>query len=315
MPEQLLELKKLFYITYGNKLDLNKMIPAEVGTNFVGRTSKNNGVVGIVKELQNLKPYKAGLITVSLGGSVLSSFVQPAPFYTAQNVVVLEPHNEMNLKEKLFYCICISKNRYRYEAFGREANRTIKELKVPINVPYWVYNTKVPSYEYLKSPYSNTTLNLNIKNWKKFKYIDLFDIKRGTTFTRRGVQSGNTPCITNTSFNNGVSDFLDIKPTNERNRITVSCKGDVGDAFYQPIPYFSVNDIATLTTKFKLNVYIGLFLTTLIKKEKFKYGFGREWSMERMRKSVIKLPVDEAGEPDWEFMENYIKSLPYSSNL
>jgi hypothetical protein len=29
----------------------------------------------------------------------------------------------------------------------------------------------------------------------------------------------------------------------------------------------------------------------------------------------IKLPATPQGEPDWEFMENYIKSLPYSSSL
>jgi len=31
--------------------------------------------------------------------------------------------------------------------------------------------------------------------------------------------------------------------------------------------------------------------------------------------SKIKLPVDDNGNPDWEFMEDFIKSLSYSSNL
>ena len=30
---------------------------------------------------------------------------------------------------------------------------------------------------------------------------------------------------------------------------------------------------------------------------------------------IIKLPVDKDGKPDWQFMEDYIKSLPYSVNL
>lgn len=29
----------------------------------------------------------------------------------------------------------------------------------------------------------------------------------------------------------------------------------------------------------------------------------------------IKLPVDSNGEPDWQFMENYIKALPYGDRL
>lgn len=34
-----------------------------------------------------------------------------------------------------------------------------------------------------------------------------------------------------------------------------------------------------------------------------------------MPSSVIKLPIDNNGKPEWQFMEDYIKSLPYSSNL
>jgi len=36
---------------------------------------------------------------------------------------------------------------------------------------------------------------------------------------------------------------------------------------------------------------------------------------ERLEGFKIKLPIDNKHNPDWEFMENYIKSLPYSSNL
>jgi hypothetical protein len=31
--------------------------------------------------------------------------------------------------------------------------------------------------------------------------------------------------------------------------------------------------------------------------------------------STIKLPVDKKGTPDFEFMENYMKTLPYSNSI
>ena len=34
-----------------------------------------------------------------------------------------------------------------------------------------------------------------------------------------------------------------------------------------------------------------------------------------MNETIIMLPVDYNDNPDWQFMENYIKSLPYSNNL
>jgi hypothetical protein len=50
-------------------------------------------------------------------------------------------------------------------------------------------------------------------------------------------------------------------------------------------------------------------------KEEYRYSYGRKWGIGRMKKTTIKLPTDNKVEPDWQFMEDYIKSLPYSSNL
>jgi len=62
------------------------------------------------------------------------------PFYTAQNIDVLEPKTAMSLDAKLFYCLCIEANIFRYSTFGREANRTLKNLLVPEIgcIPDWV---------------------------------------------------------------------------------------------------------------------------------------------------------------------------------
>ncbi|MGD0058566.1 MAG: restriction endonuclease subunit S [Verrucomicrobiia bacterium] len=140
---ELTELHRLFDLKHGNKLDLNKMEQCPPATNaiaFVGRSGERNGIVAFVKKLDDLEPYDSGLITVALGGAALSSFVQPKPFYTAQNIDVLKPRAEMSLDVKLFYCLCIEANRFRYSTFGREANRTLKNLGLPKLecLPQWV---------------------------------------------------------------------------------------------------------------------------------------------------------------------------------
>ena len=138
-----MELQHVFEVEHGNKLDLNKMEvckPACDAIAFIGRSGGNNGIVAFVKPLSDIVPFPAGLITVALGGAALSSFVQARPFYTAQNIDVLQPRAPMTLDEKLFYCLCIEANRFRYSTFGREANRTLKHLTVPKpqSVPNWV---------------------------------------------------------------------------------------------------------------------------------------------------------------------------------
>jgi hypothetical protein len=49
----------------------------------------------------------------------------------------------MSLDIKLYYCLCIEANRFRYSTFGREANRTLRTLLVPdlASVPAWVHGT------------------------------------------------------------------------------------------------------------------------------------------------------------------------------
>jgi len=64
-----------------------------------------------------------------------------------------------------------------------------------------------------------------------------------------------------------------------------------------------------------LDSFNGLFIATIISKNKYKYNFGRKAFRKNYSNDKIKLPVDNESNPDWQFMEDYIKSLPYSCSL
>lgn len=57
------------------------------------------------------------------------------------------------------------------------------------------------------------------------------------------------------------------------------------------------------------------FKVTLLRLEQFRFSYGMTGKKERFESFDIKLPIDSNNNPDWEFMESDIKSLPYSSNL
>ena len=68
---KLIELSQIFGCTYGNKFDLNKMVPAESYDDsvlFIGRSGQNNGVTSYVVRSGEVDPYPAGFITVAMGG-------------------------------------------------------------------------------------------------------------------------------------------------------------------------------------------------------------------------------------------------------
>ncbi|MBC3832471.1 N-6 DNA methylase [Undibacterium amnicola] len=138
--KKIVPLHELFHISTGNKLDLNKLDEAENGISFVNRSSSNCGITAKVNQVNKIKPYRKGAISVALGGSILSSFVQWQDFYTGQNVSVLTSKQDMSLFEKIYYCLCIKANEVKYITFGREANKTYKDILVPSldSVPEYV---------------------------------------------------------------------------------------------------------------------------------------------------------------------------------
>ena len=311
-----MHLYDLFDFSYGSNLDLNKMKKTITGINFVSRTFKNLGVSAQVERLDNKNPYDQGLITVSLGGSILESFVQPRPFYTGQNVLVLVPKHDMTFQEKVYYCICIKHNRIRYTAYGREANRTLMTLNVPDRVPDWVLAMPDSHGDELLKSFSETNVSLSDRKWSAFQYDSLFDIEVGKGSRKTELdEHGDTPLVTSIDGNNGLVGMVNAKPMHHGNVITVNRNGSVGEAFYQQFAFCSTGDVHVFKPKFGLNPYRAMFLISIIRKEKYRYNYGRKWGIKRMNKSVMLLPVNDDGNPDWQFMEDYIKSLPYSNNL
>ena len=329
---------QLFHVKTGSKLDFGKMTVDEQGIAFVSRSSRNNGIAGFVEPVENAKKFDNGAITVALGGTyVLSAFVQPVDFYTAQNVAVLVPKSEMTLPQKLYYCHCISMNRYRYSAFGREANRTLKDILVPdiSDIPEFVMSAQTLDFSIIEKPLRDIFLSFDIEAWKEFKYDDIFIIKKGYYNKKPdNITKGNIRFLGATERNNGLTQMYSIddislfnkigtmeyddleKKIFAGNAIAVTNNGSVGYAYYQDEDFTCSHDVTPLYLKnHTLNKYIAMFLVTIIKVEKFRWSYGRKWRPKRMPDSIIKLPVTKEGVPDYIFMEQYIKSLPYSSAI
>lgn len=141
----------IFHITMGNKFDKGKMNEINPKVDFVGRSGVNNGVTCCVDYVYDEKgnlvqPYKAGDITIAMGGSIGSSFIQKNDFYTSQNVCVLHTDNpDITYLVKQFIITSIYRSCANYEAFVNELNRHIKTdfvIYLPIDSrgePDWLY--------------------------------------------------------------------------------------------------------------------------------------------------------------------------------
>lgn len=307
----------LFEVCYGTNLELNKLEKTTSGINFVSRTNKNNGVCAIVKPLKNVKPLDAGFITVAAGGNVLSTFVQNKPFYSGRDIFYLKPKKMLTLEEKLFYCMCINANKYKY-SYGRQANKTLKKIKLPNRIPNWVKDSNM-DFTYIVKSLNNKQINLSDRNWKWFKYSTVFDIEKGY-YNNRPTKIGNINFISASGSNNGISTKISnnvVEKLYGGNCITVINNGEsTAMAFYQKEQFTCSHDVNILRLKNKIfNPFIAMFLIPIINLEKYSFGYGRKWRYERMLDTNIKIPISAKCVIDWQFMEDYVKSLPYSSNL
>ncbi len=142
----LFHLYDLFEIDMGTKLDRVKMRTDKPQVNFVGRSNENQGVAAEVNIIKGLKPYKAGSLTLALGGALGSCFIQMKDFYTSQNVIVLIPKKNMSFECKLYISsVILKESQLHYKAFIDELNPHIKKdftIPLPIsedNNPDWQY--------------------------------------------------------------------------------------------------------------------------------------------------------------------------------
>lgn len=316
----LVALSTLFNVRHGTKLDYRQMEATEFsdpdGVRFVSRISDNLGVVGNVKKYRDIEPLTPGSITVALGGTyLLSAFVQERPFYTAQNVAVLTPKKPMSLQAKLFYCICLGRNRFRYSAFGREANRTLGSLLVPAEVPAEFEGIPLDGGAIPAAAVLQRDLPLNVAGWRPFKLTALFEVG-GTAITPlvklREYGPGPYPHVTEQATNNGVSGFFDHY-TEKGGVLTVE-SAVAGYCSYQPLNFSAGDHVVKLMPKFPMNQYVALFLTAVLNLEHHRFSYGRKAGQSRLRQMMVRLPSDGAN-PDWEFAETFIKTLPHSAAL
>jgi hypothetical protein len=315
---KLVPLYTIFDIKYGNSLELINLqqclIDDADAINYVSRTEKNNGVSAFVKRTIEYEENAANTISVAVSGSVLSTFLQPKPYYTGFHIFVLTPKREMDQIELLFYCQCIKANKYKYN-YGRQANRTLKDILIPNRIPN---ELKQISLETVTVPdiksVTNRVIDIDTDKWEFFELDDLFTLKKGKRLTKEDMEVGETPFIAAIDSNNGWRQFIDQPALHSGNTITVNYNGSVAESFYQPVPFWASDDVNVLYPKFQMSIYMAVFIITVIKQEKYRFNFGRKWHLERMSKSAIKLPSVN-NKPDFSFMEKFIKSLPFSASL
>ena len=323
----------LFEISMGNKFDKTKMTYKQNGINFIGRSYMNNGVATSVdyvldkKTNVEVKPYKAGDITIAMGGSIGSAFIQEKDFYTSQNVCVLHTNNQsVTFHAKLFVIASIQASCANYEAFVDELNRHIKTdfiIYLPIDNdgnPNWKYMS-----EYMRDIEARTCdkisrlerviryrgCAIDVSNWKGFKVGELFDIYLSKDDIQpKNIVDGKTPLVSSGKDNNGIMAYIENDSAKlwNSNTLTVDMFGKV---FYQPNSYYCVSHgrVNILVPKNNMEKYELMFIATVIERITLsKYNFTQMCTSKKLKNDIIYLPTKN-GSLDCNYMEVFMKNI------
>jgi len=154
-----------------------------------------------------------------------------------------------------------------------------------------------------------TMLSLQDREWHPFPLTKIFTISPGRRLTKSDMKPGIRPFIGATDSNNGITNYVsNINVSIDKDVLGVNYNGSVVETFYHPYECIFSDDVKRFKLKeIRGNRWIYLFLKTAIVQQKSKYAYGYKFNEQRMSKQSIILPRTENYDPDWMFMENYVR--------
>lgn len=150
---------------------------------------------------------------------------------------------------------------------------------------------------------------LDEKEWREFSLDDIFTVSAGKRLETRNKVPGTRPFIGATDNNNGVTGFVgNDNSSRDGNVLGVNYNGAPCIAFYHPYECIFTDDVKRLHLRhYSDNKFVLLFFVSIFAKQRSKYSYGYKFKEQRMLRQKLMLPVTDSGEPDYEYMAEYVQ--------
>lgn len=151
--------------------------------------------------------------------------------------------------------------------------------------------------------------------FKEYKIGELFEIHPTKHYNLTNGKlfqtKGQTPVVTNSSTENGISGYVDLKATEKGNIVTYSDTTTSEGVFYQPddfIGYSHVQGLYPFAVN-KWNEKSLLYFVSLFKKGAGgRFDYANKFNRKIAKTIIVCLPIKN-NQPDFDFMETYIHAV------
>lgn len=324
-------IENLFDIKIGKNVDGNKINKYSGKTAYITRKESNNGLDGFIKFDDKYLNVDSPVITI--GNETSEPFVQNYPFFTGTKVNILIPKSNVNESALLFIAqsLRMHKTKYSYSFTINSTRLRRQKILLPVN------SQGDPDFEFMENymrakeqekaqAYKNyiqkriielentkEVIPLSEKDWAEFRLQELFETEKGNQNNMSSLKNGDLPLISAKKDTNGLKDFVtkNNKKQFDKHCLTLNNDGDggAGISYYQPFDFLLDSHVTALRPKDNLSKSTLLFISRSITKQRDKFGHGYSINNKRLKVFMIMLPINDNHEPDYEYMENYMKQL------
>lgn len=316
------EIGKLFEIS--RPITRSQAKYSEGNIPFVASGNFNNGVVKYCEPEKDEVLDGKNCITVSpLDGS---AFYQPDDFLGrggAGSAIMMLRNPNLDEKNGLFLATAIRASLIKYTYSDQLNSQTIasENIEIPVDshgCPNWAYMDSFMEEVMKESEACLRNLRLadekktavDVSGWKEFEIGKLFPkIKKPPVLHNRQIieDENGIPYVVRTKFDNGIKCRVqrsdEIKPSPAG---VISFGAENATFFYQREEFVSGRDIYYIDTQ-DLSDGACMFLTACLQPIARKYSYNYGLFPDLLKSEQIKLPVDNHGNPDWAYMDSYMR--------
>lgn len=306
------------------------------GVNYVAATNRNNGVLYQLEPSEDLKKkVQAGNCIGFIkdgDGSAGYAIYKHEPFASTVNVIYGYA-DWLNRENGLFFVAAQDMIEDKYSHGYKRNLQHLRGDKVMLPVD----DKDNPDYAYMAEytrqkrgammdkyrKYAEVRVAelgefveipaLDEKEWAEFRIGELFKVSRPMARNKDDYRAGGVPFVASGSVSNGVMKLcepLDDEPLDKGCCITVSPVD--GSTFFQPMDFLGRGGAGSSILILRcagLNMYRGQFMARVIRQTCSKYTYGHMGNKDSIKRERIMLPIDDFGEPDYAYMEQYSKNM------
>jgi len=155
----------------------------------------------------------------------------------------------------------------------------------------------------------DTNIDLSSVSYGSLKISDYFDVELGGKEEIEDLEEGDTPIISTSEFNNGLTTFKKPNRTYSPGVITIATDGSTCSSFVQEFGFYAFYKVAILKPKTDISMPIDAmyYIAYLLFREKWRYVYARKFGKARINQTELVVPFDSEGEPDFQLMADIVR--------